>query len=203
MGIASLEGNAYSIMSPPPAIISIAPSQFGSCFFGYYCSFPHSHSIPSPSDHTPSSSEEFILLQQQVTHLESVITCLSKCLNEISLSQSQHQNSPPPSLPPLSFHCDHCDYSSTTSHGLKTCLSRKHKQETLRENLSVDFDYTSLSVDHRTNPAPSPSIPLDTLFNPSPSPQAISCSECREIFCNQSDLKIHIETSHASQIAPK
>ena len=153
MGISSLEGNAYSIMSPPPAIISSAPSQFGSCFFGSYCSFPHSHSIPSPSDHTPSSSEEFILLQQQVTHLESVIAWLSKCLNEISLSQSQYQNSPPSSLPPLSFHCDHCHYSSTTSHGLKTCLSRKHKQETLRENLSVDFDYTSLSV---ANPAPSP-----------------------------------------------
>ena len=109
MGIASLEGNAYSIMSPPPAIISSAPSQFGSCFFGYYCSFPHSHSIPSPSDHTPSSSEEFILLQQQVTHLESV-----KLLDEISLSQSQPQPSPTPSLPPPPFPCDHCDYSSTT-----------------------------------------------------------------------------------------
>ena len=174
----------------------------GSCNFGSNCSFSHPQSTPPPSDHTTHttpSREDFALLRQKIGHLEAIITSLSKRIDEISLTQSQPQPSPPPPVPHPTFPCDHCDYLSTTSAGLKTHISKKHKKETLREN-PMNVSDIHLSVVHRSDPEPSPSIPLDTILTPS---NDTSCSECSGMFDNQNDLMDHINTNHASDRAPK
>ena len=168
----------------------------------------HHHLQLPPVLHSRMSPQTSLPLQilypplQQVTNLNSIITCLSRHLDEIFLSQSQPQPSPPASLPNPSFPCHHCDYSSSTSRGLNSHISKKHKQEVLRENPFVDIGDVSPSVDHRSIPSPSPSIPLDSFSTSSSTLHAISCMECSVTFYNESDLKHHMDTSHAPGISP-
>ena len=182
----------------------------GSCFFGSMCSFSRSHSITPPRDDTPTPStpslEEFILLQQQVAHLSSLIACISKRLDEISLSKSQ-----PEAAPPLSFPCTQCEYLSSTSKGLNAHISKKHKVDILRENPSPDIADLPLPVIHRNCPAPSPSIPLESIstlpHNASlyPVPELpfpnqgipnLKCDDCENVFTNSHDHGNHLLQAH-------
>ena len=175
---------------PRPCKYFALPS---SCYFGSSCSFSHVPSIPS--DQTPSTppfSEELTLLHQQVTELNSIISDLSKRLDDIVLSQSQTQPSQPASSPHSPFPCDHCEYSSSTSRGLKSHMTKKHKQENLREDPYSDTSDITLSMDHRSNPAPSPSIPLNSMDTLPPFP----CYYCDDTFQTIENLGNHINETH-------